>query len=92
MRPQCTNAAPRFPLSPQVWDLATLTLVRTLTGHTDAVRALAVAGDRLFSGSYDSTVRVWDISSMQCLQVRAIEGEGVCVSVWGTVSVWGSPA
>jgi hypothetical protein len=27
-------------------------------GHSDAVRALAVAAERLFSGSYDGTVKV----------------------------------
>ena len=41
------------------------------TGHSDAVRALAVANDRLFSGSYDGTVKVWDVKSMECLQTLA---------------------
>ena len=40
-------------------------------GHTDAVRALAVANDRLFSGSYDGTVKVWDGKTMECLQTLA---------------------
>ena len=38
-------------------------------GHTDAVRALAVADGRLFSGSYDGTVRVWDEALLECLEV-----------------------
>lgn len=54
---------------PQVWDLTTLQRERTLSGHTDAVRALAVAGGRLFSGSYDGTVRVWDESTLTCIEV-----------------------
>ena len=37
----------------------------------DAVRALAVANDRLFSGSYDGTVKVWDVKTMECLQTLA---------------------
>jgi WD40 repeat protein len=37
----------------QVWDLNTMMRMKTLNGHTDAVRALAVAGGKLFSGSYD---------------------------------------
>jgi F-box/WD-40 domain protein 7 len=53
----------------QVWDLNTLSRVKTLTGHTDAVRALASADGRLFSGSYDGTVRVWDENSLQCLEI-----------------------
>lgn len=33
-------------------------------GHTDAVRALKVVGDRLFSGSYDGSVRAWSTASL----------------------------
>lgn len=40
-------------------------------GHSDAVRALAVANERLFSGSYDGTVKVWDVRTMECLQTLA---------------------
>ena len=42
--------------------------MKTLTGHSDAVRALAVADNRLFSGSYDGTVKVWDTDELTCLQ------------------------
>lgn len=42
----------------QVWSLETLGRMKTLTGHTDAVRALAVSNGRLFSGSYDGSVKV----------------------------------
>lgn len=34
-----------------------------LEGHTHAVRALAARGRTLVSGSYDCSVRVWDIIS-----------------------------
>lgn len=37
--------------------------VRTLTGHQHSVRAMAAHADTLVSGSYDSTVRVWKIST-----------------------------
>lgn len=40
-------------------------------GHTDAVRALAVANERLFSGSYDGTVKVWDVDTLACLRTLA---------------------
>lgn len=40
-------------------------------GHTDAVRALAVANNRLFSGSYDGTVKVWDVDTLACLKTLA---------------------
>jgi F-box and WD-40 domain protein CDC4 len=37
--------------------------IRVLTGHHHSVRAIAAHGDTLVSGSYDSTVRVWKIST-----------------------------
>ena len=37
--------------------------VRALTGHHHSVRAIAAHADTLVSGSYDSTVRVWKIST-----------------------------
>ena len=40
-------------------------------GHSDAVRALCFANGRLFSGSYDGTVRVWDAQELTCLKVLA---------------------
>ncbi|RUP51715.1 WD40-repeat-containing domain protein [Jimgerdemannia flammicorona] len=33
----------------------------TLTGHTHSVRALAAVGNILVSGSYDNSIRVWNI-------------------------------
>ncbi|KAF8517506.1 WD40 repeat-like protein [Hysterangium stoloniferum] len=40
--------------------------LRLLTGHEQAVRALAARGRTLVSGSYDCTVRVWDIIDGVC--------------------------
>ncbi|KAF1991920.1 WD40 repeat-like protein [Aulographum hederae CBS 113979] len=37
--------------------------IRSLTGHHHSVRAIAAHGDTLVSGSYDSSVRVWQIST-----------------------------
>ncbi|KAJ3172675.1 SCF ubiquitin ligase complex subunit cdc4 [Geranomyces variabilis] len=34
-----------------------------LRGHSDSVRAIAGYGNRLVSGSYDSTVRIWNIDT-----------------------------
>jgi F-box and WD-40 domain protein CDC4 len=41
--------------------------VRTLGGHNHSVRAIAAHQDTLVSGSYDSTVRVWKISTGETL-------------------------
>jgi F-box and WD-40 domain protein CDC4 len=43
--------------------------IRTLSGHNHSVRAISAYGDTLVSGSYDSTVRVWRISTGEALHV-----------------------
>ncbi|OAA70720.1 WD repeat containing protein pop1 [Cordyceps fumosorosea ARSEF 2679] len=43
--------------------------IRVLIGHTHSVRAIAAHGDTLVSGSYDSTVRVWRISTGEAVHV-----------------------
>lgn len=43
--------------------------IRALSGHTHSVRAISAHGDTLVSGSYDSIVRVWRISTGECLHV-----------------------
>ncbi|KAI8812674.1 WD40-repeat-containing domain protein [Cladochytrium replicatum] len=40
-----------------------------MLGHTSSVRAIAGAGKVLVSGSYDSTVRVWDLERGECVHV-----------------------
>lgn len=40
--------------------------LRCLKGHTQAVRAVAAYGRRLVSGSYDCTLRVWDLLTGEC--------------------------
>ncbi|KAL2257175.1 hypothetical protein VTK26DRAFT_557 [Humicola hyalothermophila] len=43
--------------------------IRILSGHGQSVRAISAHGDTLVSGSYDSTVRVWRISTGEQLHV-----------------------
>lgn len=68
-------------------------------GHTDAVRALRVVGERLFSGSYDGSVRAWSTASLLpegCMRqhsgpVRILVPSGRCIfsgSYDGTVCAW----
>ncbi|CAG8048068.1 unnamed protein product [Penicillium olsonii] len=49
-------------------------LIRVLRGHKHSVRAMAVHGDTLVSGSYDCTVRVWRVSTGAL--VHTLEGHG----------------
>lgn len=43
--------------------------IRALTGHLQSVRAIAGHGRTLVSGSYDHTVRVWDLVTGRCRHV-----------------------
>ena len=58
----------------RVWDLASGETVRTLSGHTGAVWAVAVTPDgrQAVSGSEDNTLRVWDLASGET--VRTLSG------------------
>ncbi|KAG8905601.1 hypothetical protein FRB99_008599 [Tulasnella sp. 403] len=49
--------------------------VRFLRGHTNFCTTLILKGSRLISGSYDETIRVWDVRSgkeTHCLRAKAI--------------------
>ena len=75
---------------------------RELGGHTSVVRALAWCGPRLLaSGSYDRTIRIWEVPSGQCVallaghdsQVRCLaadaQGKWLASGDWsGEVRVW----
>ena len=40
-------------------------LINTLKGHTNSVKSLAISPDnkKIVSGSFDKTIRVWDLDS-----------------------------
>ena len=48
--------------------------IRTLAGHTRTVNCLAATSEHLLSGSDDSSVRIWDLQSLQVLRVIAAKG------------------
>jgi WD40 repeat protein len=54
----------------KVWDCETGVCLRTLTQHTQDVKALAVSasGQVFASGSYDQTVIIWSIESLESLR------------------------
>ena len=81
-------------------------LGRTMEGHADTVLSVCVSADgsRLFSGSADKTIKVWDMATGACVQT--LQGHtrlvySVCVSADGsrlfsgskdkTIKVWNIP-
>jgi WD40 repeat protein len=48
-----------------VWDLEAGRETLTLRGHENWVTSVALSGDgkRLFSGSLDQTIKVWDLEA-----------------------------
>ena len=82
-----------------------LALLRTLTGHTAVVSSVAISADgqTLVSGSFDKTIKVWNLSTGQ--EVRTLTGHiayvySVAISADGqtlasgsddkTIKVWGA--
>ena len=59
-----------------IWDLQSKTSVKTLTGHTHVVECVAFSpdGQRLVSGSFDATVRVWDLTTTGNPLVHTLTG------------------
>ncbi|MBK8207003.1 MAG: hypothetical protein IPK87_09470 [Planctomycetes bacterium] len=53
------------------WDLEKWEDAPTLSGHTGPVSALAVSPDGKFlaSGSWDRTVRIWELATSKCIRV-----------------------
>ena len=68
----------------QIFDLTTQSKVRSLTGHTDSVWALAWSHNGRFiaSGSADATARVWDWNSGKTLLIYDKQGDTVRAVSW----------
>ncbi|XP_044957207.1 zinc finger CCCH domain-containing protein 17-like, partial [Hordeum vulgare subsp. vulgare] len=73
--------------------------VAILAGHDRHVISLAVSTTRLYSGSLDKTIRVWDLKNLQCVQTLSEHKAAVTSELcWGqkllscsldkTVKVW----
>jgi len=61
----------------RIWNLDTGAEVRTLRGHTRAIRALQFDQMLLFTGAMDGTVRMWNWRAGECLRVLEGHTDGV---------------
>ena len=63
-------------------DLAEVKLQKVLSGHTDAITSIAFSStmDRLVSGSWGITVRVWDIVDTRKTDSKVLKGHTDSVS------------
>ncbi|KAJ3017792.1 UNVERIFIED_CONTAM: hypothetical protein HDU68_011482 [Siphonaria sp. JEL0065] len=62
------------------WDLVTGKKTRIFSGHTRPVLCLAVHAGRVFSGSMDGSVRVWDSQLGDCLHVLQMDTDVLALS------------
>ncbi len=51
--------------------------LHTFTGHGNSVCCVAVFDGKLFSGSYDDTIKVWDLKTGQCIATLTGHGNSV---------------
>ena len=54
----------------RIWDVQTGRRLKTLTGHTQAIRSVAFSpdGQELASGGGDQTVKIWNVQDSHCLK------------------------
>jgi hypothetical protein len=89
----------------QIFDFLTLECIKTVPAHQASVLSLVVNGRYLFSGSYDTYVKVWDATTTSMLRpidtlfhhggkVEALVAAGDYICSAGTdsrIRVWGVP-
>ena len=52
----------------ETWDEDKSEEKKVFKGHTKEITALRVAGNFLFSGAHDGTIKQWDLAQHQCVQ------------------------
>ncbi|KAB2578118.1 hypothetical protein BFW01_g709 [Lasiodiplodia theobromae] len=71
-----------------LWDVATATTLRRLSGHSGKCNAVdfAAQGDVLVSGSFDATVKLWDLKSQSHKPLMTLSEAKDSIS---SICVWG---
>ncbi|KAF8958122.1 hypothetical protein BGZ46_002036 [Entomortierella lignicola] len=85
-----------------VWNRHTGALEHQLIGHEEVISILLFSpngGQQLASSSYDSTMRLWDISTGKCLTIMELptrastvtyssDGSQIIAACYGTIQIW----
>lgn len=67
-----TDPEQENPVTYESTDIHNPFLLKVLIGHNQSVRSVSAYGNLIVSGSYDTTVRVWDLlQNANCVQVLA---------------------
>ncbi len=86
---QCKGKGPLH-----AWSLANMQYVRAMEGHSDAVMSMAARGECLWTGSWDATVREWNVRSLECVRLltRGMSGPVLSLALCGDTIVCNSAA
>jgi WD repeat-containing protein 48 len=68
----------------KVWDPKSGKRITKLSGHTDNIRAILISddGELILSGSSDSTIKLWSLSTQRCINTFTIHSD----SIWSLYS------
>jgi WD40 repeat protein len=57
--------------------------LQTFEGHADCIKCMTIRGDKLMTGSYDHTIKIWDLNTKQQLLTLKEHSLGVsCMLLW----------
>eukprot|EP00300_Choanocystis_sp_HF-7_P030091 c3884_g1_i1.p1 GENE.c3884_g1_i1~~c3884_g1_i1.p1 ORF type:complete len:535 (+),score=72.15 c3884_g1_i1:66-1607(+) len=84
-----------------LFDLDSGAVLQGFLGHTEGIRVCRLTDKLLLTGSFDTTVRVWDRATGECLQVLSGHAGGVTglvvdqsrrisAALDGSVCIWGA--
>lgn len=70
-----------------IWNLKTQERIATLVGHEESIKGIIVNRNTLYSSSTDGTVRIWNLSTHECIAILRVEKEKT-VSSFVLVDNW----